>query len=670
MSSSNRAVIFAGSLIGLAALAAYCNSFSGPFVYDDVPSILENPTIQHLWSHGSVLVPPGEGRTVSGRPLLNFSLAVNQAVSGAEVWSYHALNLAIHVLAGLALFGLVRRTLQRPMLAERFGRDALPVASGVALLWLVHPLQTESVTYVIQRAESLMGLCYLLTLYFFVRAVDSPRPGRWFALTFLACLSGMATKEVMVSAPLMVLLYDRTFVAGSFREAWRQRRTWHAGLAATWILLACLVASTGGNRDGTSGVGAGMHAWDYWLTQFPAIVHYLRLSFWPQPLVFEYGPFWVTRVSGIVPDIAVIVLLVAGTVLALARWPAVGFVAAWFWVMLAPTSLMPGAKQMMAEHRMYLSLAAAVVLGVIGMHRWLGRRSLAVCVLAALALGTFTLRRNEDYRSAIALWGDTAAKRPDNAIARTSLSTALRKAGRDREAIEQLEAILRYQPDFPELRSNLGHALMVAGRLAEARVQFAEAVRLEPASAAALGNLGNVELRAGRPIDAVALYERALGLKPNDAAIHMNLGNALTQLNRIPEAIEHYDAAIRIEANLPAVHYNYGVALAKTARLSDALAQFEAALKEDPGSARISNSLGAVLARLGRLPEAVASFERALHDDDNSVEAHYNLATVLQQLGRTKEAIVQLEAIGRIAPDFAPAGQLLAQLLEIERRRN
>src|SRR4029077_15512000 len=126
-------------------------------------------------------------------------------------------------LAGLTLFGLVQRTLLRPALHPRFGADALPLALAVALLWTVHPLQTESVTYIVQRAESLMGLFYLLTLYCFVRSLDSPAPNRWQALCFAACLTGMATKEVMVSAPLLVLLYDRTFAAGSFRAAWQQR---------------------------------------------------------------------------------------------------------------------------------------------------------------------------------------------------------------------------------------------------------------------------------------------------------------------------------------------------------------------------------------------------------------------------------------------------------------
>ena len=230
------------------------------------------------------------------------------------MWSYHALNLAIHLLAGLALFGVVRRTLSQPVLRPRFGDAGLPLACAIAGLWLLHPLQTESVTYVIQRTESLAGLFYLLTLYGFIRATESgekmvgpstssglsppsgvggqerrPKAGiGWFAISFAACLLGMATKEVMASAPLLVLVYDRTFVTGGFRAALRQRRRYYLALAATWILLGCLVVSTH-NRGGTTGFDTGLSPAIYLLSQCYAIVVYLKLSFWPHPLVFDYG---------------------------------------------------------------------------------------------------------------------------------------------------------------------------------------------------------------------------------------------------------------------------------------------------------------------------------------------------------------------------------------------
>ena len=232
-------ILFAGGLLACVALVAYQNSFSVPLIFDDLPAIRDNPTIRQL---GSALSPPhGSGLPVDGRPVVNLTLAINYAFGGLEVRGYHLVNLAIHLAAALVLFGIVRRTLRQPAWRQRYQDAALPLAFMSAALWAVHPLQTEAVTYVVQRAESLMGLLYLLTLYGFIRSADPGASRGWPILAIASCGLGMASKEVMVSAPLMVLLYDRTFVAGSFREAWRQRRGLYAGLAASWLLLGWLV---------------------------------------------------------------------------------------------------------------------------------------------------------------------------------------------------------------------------------------------------------------------------------------------------------------------------------------------------------------------------------------------------------------------------------------------
>ena len=152
------------AILAVAGFVAYSRTFSVPLLYDDIPAILNNPTIRH-WD--TVLSAPGQ-TTAYGRPILNLSLALNQAISGTAVWSYHVLNLVIHILAGLTLFGIVRRTL-----ARRGDAAAQLIGFSVALLWTLHPLQTEAVTYIVQRAESLMGLFYLLTLYCFIRGIGA-----------------------------------------------------------------------------------------------------------------------------------------------------------------------------------------------------------------------------------------------------------------------------------------------------------------------------------------------------------------------------------------------------------------------------------------------------------------------------------------------------------------
>jgi len=165
-------VLTVAAVLILAALGAYWNSFNVPFLLDDSLAIDDNPSIRHLGRIGDVLSPPTTAPTAA-RPLINLSLALNFAGDDVSVRGYHVVNWLIHVCAGLALLGIVRRTLLLPGLRSRYGEAALPLAACAALLWTLHPLQTESVTYISQRAESLMGLFYLLTLYCFIRAVPS-----------------------------------------------------------------------------------------------------------------------------------------------------------------------------------------------------------------------------------------------------------------------------------------------------------------------------------------------------------------------------------------------------------------------------------------------------------------------------------------------------------------
>src|SRR5262249_22671946 len=150
-------------VIVLTGTIAYANSLSGPFVFDDQLAIVGNQTIREWWRLGSVLFPERELPT-AGRPLVHLSFAFNYALGGLDVAGYHLVNIALHLAVGLLVFGLVRRTLLLPRLKERFARNAQHVAGAIALVWSVHPLNTEAVNYVTQRTELMMGLCYLLTM--------------------------------------------------------------------------------------------------------------------------------------------------------------------------------------------------------------------------------------------------------------------------------------------------------------------------------------------------------------------------------------------------------------------------------------------------------------------------------------------------------------------------
>lgn len=451
---------------------AYANSLTSFYLFDDAGAIIDNPTIRHL---GTALAPIPNGTPVSGRPLVNLTFALNYEVSGLDVRSYHVANLLIHVLAVLALFGLIRRTLLLPAIAPRFREGATEIAGVASLLWAVHPLQTESVSYMSQRAESLAGLFYLLTLYAFVRGLQDRR---WLGLSVAACLAGMASKEVMVSAPIIVLLFDRTFCAGSFLAALRQRALYYAGLAATWYLLVAEMVHTG-SRGGAVGPGLKIDSWHYAMTQFHAIALYLGLSLWPHPLTFDYGTTTVASLGAVLPEALLVISLAAATAYLIYRHSALGFVGAWFFAILAPSSsVVPLAKQTIAEHRMYLPLAAVVFLVVLAAPA-VGGRARVLAILAAPLL-LLTMLRNGDYVNGITIWNQSVARYPDNPRAHINLGNAYANSNQLPRAAEQFEIAIRLDPNLPEAHNDLGVVEAGLGEKEKAEAEYRAAMKIWP----------------------------------------------------------------------------------------------------------------------------------------------------------------------------------------------
>lgn len=653
------AAIWAGLILVLAGTLAYWNSLKGPFVFDDASSITRNPSIQQGWNLGPSLRPPANS-TTAGRPLVNLTLAVNYALGGEAVGGYHVFNLGVHLLAGLALLGLLRRTLASPVMEGTFGRDAGPLALAMALLWLLHPLQTESVTYVVQRAESLMGLCYLLTLYAFVRSTAGPAAGWWRALTVFSCLMGMACKEVIVSAPLVVLFYDRTFLAGTFRKAWRERRGLYLALAATWWLLGMLVASAGDRAD-TAGFATTIGVGDYALTQVAAVIHYLKLALWPAPLVFDYGTGVVTSLSAVGLQAVILAGMLAGTVLALCRRPVLGLAGLWFFAILAPSSsVVPIATQTMAEHRMYLPLAAIVALAGTGLYRLMGRRSLGILYVLAAVLGGLTIARNADYRSALALWADTAQKVPENTRALNTLGVAQLNAGQPAEARASFEAALKLRPGDPAAHNNLGNLLSAAGRFGEAIPHYEAALRQAPGVAVSWFNLAHAQAALGLWTVSVSNYRQSLKLDPAQPLAFNNIGAIFFQTGRANEAMAEFGEALRLQPNDPAACNNLGQALAAAGRAPEALGWLERAAKLDPSGVEAQFNLGSLLLRLDRPAEAIAPLAAVVRLKPDYAEAHNHLGIALARQGRVTEAIGHFETALRLKPDFAEAARNLA----------
>jgi len=551
-----RAEHFAAALLVAAGLVAYHNALRGPFVLDDLYAIARNPTIRTLWPPWGVLSPPAHS-AVTGRPLVNLSLALNYAFGGLEVASYHVFNLAIHVLAALVLFGVIRRAFGTPGLRARYRDQALGIATAAALLWVIHPLITESVNYTIQRTELLMGLFFLLTLYCALRGFESPeRPG-WHAAALAAFALGMGSKEVILVAPAVVLAYDWLFHSKSLTEALRRHRRLYAGFAVILVLLTLLI----GTRLRRTIAGLGSHAvspWDYAKTECGVIVHYLRLAFWPDALAADYDGWPIaTSATSVLPSLMVVVALIALTLWGVVQRKKLAFLGVWFFAILAPTSsFKPMPAEVAAERRMYLPLAAVLFLVVLGGQALLNSlraRAVGTPLVAALAatLTFVTVRRNNDYRTTLSFWSDVVAKRPDNPRARRWLGDYLYKDGRSAEALEHLATAVRLRPEDGQGQYSLGVALASLGRRDDAIDHYREALRIDPENAPAHINLGIVLAERGESDEAIGHYRESIRIDPAHAGAHYNLALALGGRGRIEEAIRNLEAATRLKPDFP-----------------------------------------------------------------------------------------------------------------------
>jgi len=570
------------------------------------------------------------------------------------VWSYHAFNLSIHLLAALTLFGVVAGTLRLPGLPDAARDSARGFGFVVALLWVLHPLQTASVSYIIQRGESMMGLFYLLTLYCVIRGAMAERPGLWHGAAVAACALGMASKAIMVTAPFLVLLYDRVFLSRSQAELIRRRGALHAALFCTLAVLgatgiAGVVLNPAPRQDLTVGLGyAGTTPLEYALTQPGVILHYLRLALWPDPLCLDYAWPVARTAQAIALPLLLVGVLLAGTIASFWRWPWLGFTGAWFFLVLAPTSSFIPLADAAFEHRMYLPLAAVIV-SVAAAVRWLlgraggrlhwpraAQRSIlfAAVLLAAGACGALTIRRQRDYWSGHAMWENVARQRPANPRAHNGVGLALAAEGRFEDAVLRYREAIRLKAGYAEAHNNLGRALKAQGRLDEAILEYREAIRSDPALTKARYNLGNALVAAGRLDEAILQYREAIRLDPGDVEAHNNLGIAFARRGDLEEAIARYHDAIRLDGDFVEARNNLGGALAAQGRIDEAMAQWREAIRVKEACVEAHTNLGVALTKTGRFEEAILELRRALELDPGNVTAGRTLNAALQRAGR------------------------------------
>lgn len=526
-----------------AGIVCYANSFDGPFIYDDNRVVLNNPHLFTLW-------PPWRAILVPTRFVADLSFALNFTLGGLTPADFRMTGVMIHVLCGLLLYGIVRRTLTMPRLAGRYASSSSLLAFASALLWIVHPLQTESVTYIAQRIEALMGLFYLLIFYCFIRGLTASHPRRWMNAALIACGIGMGTKEVIVTAPVVLFIYDCLFAPSGWREVLRQRWKIYTALFLTWGIFAMLfiMGMTLAMEKGLSLVSV-ISPWRYALTQSAVILHYFRLSFAPLSLCLSYRWPFAASLGEVWWQAATIIALLVTTLWGLFRRRLFSFPLVWIFGILAPTSSFLPIADAAFEHRMYLPLAGLITGVVVGTQvaseavcrsaTW--RRPALVMLLLVVSAWfmKLTMDRNLDYRSEEAVWRDIIAKRPENFNPYIALSREMIGDNRLDEAYAILTNALARMPDFSnipylELRkryavdfslpcveyamahNNLGVVYLNRKQLDEAATHFREAIRVFPSNHIGYFNMGRIALIKGQTNEAVGWWQDAHRRKPDD----------------------------------------------------------------------------------------------------------------------------------------------------------
>jgi hypothetical protein len=440
----------AATLVAAAVAGAYSNCLHYPFLFDGGPMLDGLRTLSLADPAGWLLARP---RTFG---YLTFDL--QKTLHGMWLPGFHVVNIAIHAAAACLLGAIVRDTLARsaPRLAA-WQRDA--AALFAALLFGLHPMATHAVTYLYQRFESLMGMLFLASIWCLLRAAVAARPTGWLVACYTCFVLSLLTKEVAIVLPAALLLFDRCYLADSWREVWARRRWLYAAFGATFAAgLAAVLMNLKHYQGGGIFFFRRIGLWQYLGTQPEIIGHYIRQALWPDWLCID--PAWPVQ-----DDPRVLA----------AEWLAVAALAvatAWLWhrdkrlaylpivgvLVLLPTSSIVTVIDLAFEHRFYLSLAplatAAALAAVVGGPAALSRiglrdevilRGCTITGLAAvsLALGVATFRRNTVHESLATLWADTALKAPHNTRAWVTLGTVMDAEGRTAEAMDCYVQLVR-----------------------------------------------------------------------------------------------------------------------------------------------------------------------------------------------------------------------------------
>ncbi len=558
-------------LLVIVGILVFLNSFGGRYLFDD-EKWLEDDRIRQVW--------PLKYSFRNPRAIFYFSMALNYAASGYQPWSYHAVNILIHLLAAVTLFGIVYRTLNNLRGSPVSQPASCWLAFLIAVTWMIHPLQTQSVTYIVQRAESLAGFFVLFSLYAYIRGVDSQKTPEsakssrlWFLASVASCLFGFHTKSITIGLPIIILLYDWVFLDGPLKQRLAKRLPVYLGILLVWIPTLVRDIGRGLYTDPSRSTGfgnKGPSALEYALTQPGVIGYFLRLSFWPHPLCLDYWDWPIVRSAWeILPHALFLIVLFAGTLVALWKRSWLGFVGAWFFLILAPTSSFMPLRDLAFEHRMYLPLASVVTILVVGgyfalkllvknfpnsevrIYRWV--RIGVVCVIATLSLRT--IARNNDYSDPYRFWKTELEYRPNNLRAYINFGNACIDVGEYKNAEKHYRHVLAAKKLEDERQQkkahyNLGLALLYQHRFDEATqvLQKRLEIELDASTSATLCFLCWLD----NDLEKSAYYiQKAIQENDEKAFYHCSYAYILNELGQATKANQEKQNCLALDSQWP-----------------------------------------------------------------------------------------------------------------------
>jgi len=694
-------------LSALFVFLIYSNTLNSPFIFDDIRNIQKNPQIRIDSLSKDSIAHGGLESLASNRPVAKFSFALNYYFHQYDVGGYHLVNIFVHIMTGLLLFLFMKATLNLPSLrSESRAFQWIPLIT--ALIWLIHPLHTQSVTYIVQRMNAMATMFYLLAFLFYIKGrLTSGRRKKLvlFGSCILAGILALGSKEIAVTLPFFIFLYEWYFFQ-DLSLSWLRRHFLKFVVALIILAMGVFLTMRSGLLEQ---VWMNYKVYNFTpvervLTEFRVVIFYVSLLLFPHPSRLNLDHDFSISHSLFDPITTIISLGIILGVIGFAFYMAkkdrlLSFCILWFFGNLVIESSVIG-LEIIYEHRTYLPSLFAVLLVVTLIYRVLNPQWLRVAMLCIVVVmfSQWTYQRNKVWGDDLTLWADSTKKSPNkarprvnlgvaltdrgrteeavdhfskalefmpnHAEAHNNLGAALADLGRTREAIEHYSQALKVKPDYTDARNNIGVALASIGKVKEAANHFSELLRMSPDDGDLHYNLANALASQGKVEEAIKHYNEALLIRPEDQEVHFNLGRALTRKRKYNEAIKHYAEAVRIDPNYAQAHNNLGVALANAGKLEEATTHYSKALRINPDYAEANNNMGVALARQGKFKEAISHFSMALRIDPRDGEAHFNMANAFASDGKLEKAADHYAEALRIKPNDEEARQNREKVLQ------